>query len=109
MGTASAETHRSHKALADILAEPSRGHCRDGLLHCTHTHIRHPVLLFRYRPRPAANPSPQCDTQSQRPVGCIASDRNLGVWRAAAALPNLDRDSKFSADVVSTVQAMGTQ
>src|ERR1019366_4469509 len=37
MGSASPETCGPHEALVDVPAEPSRGHCRDGLFHCADT------------------------------------------------------------------------
>src|ERR1017187_2986612 len=50
MGSASPETCGPHEALADLPAEPSRGHCRHGFLHCADTDLRHSVLLFRDQP-----------------------------------------------------------
>src|ERR1022692_3971380 len=50
MGSESPETSRSLQALADLPAEPSRGHCSDGFFHCADTHLRRSVLLFHHRP-----------------------------------------------------------
>src|ERR1039458_4539807 len=61
LGSESAEISRSGEALADILAEPSRGHCGDGLFHGADTDLRHSVLLLRDRPRPASSAAPQRD------------------------------------------------
>src|ERR1039458_9411260 len=44
MGSASAETSRSGEALVDVLAEPSRGHCRDGLPRRAHAYFQFRVL-----------------------------------------------------------------
>jgi len=46
MGSASSETSRFGQALADVLAEPSRGHCSNGLLHGTKAHLWCTVLLL---------------------------------------------------------------
>ena len=51
MASASASSSRPSEALADVPAEPSRGHCRDGLLHRAHAYFRHSLLLFHHRPR----------------------------------------------------------
>src|ERR1019366_8474690 len=89
MASASAPSSRPSEALADVPAEPSRGHCRDGLLHRTHAYFRHSLLLFHHRPRPSSNPSPPRNAYSQRALGCPATARNVGIQPGAAALPDL--------------------
>src|ERR1039458_5647117 len=106
MGSASPETCGPHEALADLPSEPSRGHCRHGFLHCADTDLRHSVLLFRDQHRVLHH------NATRNPNALWVALQLHEAWECGEQSERFlifDRDSKFSADVVSTVKAMGSQ
>jgi transposase InsO family protein len=109
LAAASLETSRSRPALADFPEEPSRGDCRDGLLYrppltfgvlyCFFIigHDRRRILHHNVTRNPTAL---WVTLQLHEAWECGDQPEQFLIF---------DRDSKFGADVVSTVKAMGSQ
>ena len=108
MASASPENSGSGQALADIPAEPSRGHCSHGLLHGTDAYVWDTLLFFVIghdrrkilRFNVTRNPSAFWIVQQMREAWPYAPAHRFLL---------LDRDSKFGVDVVSAIRGMGSK
>src|SRR5215470_14307891 len=97
LASTNAENSRSGPALANVSAEPSRGHCRDGLLHGTDPHVWRPVLLLLIghdrrkilRYNVTRNPSALWIVQQMREAWPYAPAHRFLLF---------DRDAKFGSD-----------
>ena len=83
LASTSVENSRSGPALADVSAEPSRGHCNNGFLHRTDNRVWCPVLLLHHRPRPTKAPLKECCAGSVVKVQPLADSAVVVTTRLA--------------------------
>jgi hypothetical protein len=108
LASTSAESARSSPALADVSAEPSRDHCRDGFLHSADDYVWRSLLLLCDRPRATKDSAFQCDAQSQCPLDRAADAGSMAV-RRCSQIPAVRSRFEVWQRRGSAAREMGTQ